>query len=215
MKALLMGLLWLAPQEAFVPARFASGTAPALAPLAPNGGLVGLELRIAPSGIVQDAIVIDDSPPFTEEVKKIIRLWKFDPARLEGERTSTRVAVVALFREPILLGGAPPPPKRLSSPSPEIPYPTSTATPAYPPQAIYEGVVMMEVEVDEKGAVADVETLGQAEGFAAVAVEAARQFRFQPAKRDGRPVRSYAVLVFGFPQPVTPVRPRRRLAGLD
>jgi TonB family protein len=67
---------------------------------------------------------------------------------------------------------------------------------------------MLEVEVDEKGAVADVEILSQDEGFVAVAIEAARQFRFQPAKRDGRPVRSYAVLVLGFPQPVTPVRPR-------
>ncbi len=205
---LLMGLLLSAPQEAFVPARFSNGTAPALAPLARNGGLVGLELQIAPSGIVQDAMVIDDSPPFTEEMRKVIRLWKFEPASDGGAPASGRVAVLGLFRAPTLLGGTPPPPKRVSSPSAEIPYPTSTATPAFPPQTLYEGVVMLEVEVDENGAVSHVEALGQAEGFAAVAVEAARQFRFQPAKRDGHPVRSYAVLIFGFPQPLTPVRPR-------
>jgi len=209
MKSMLAALLLLAPQEeAFVPARFASGKPPALAALAQNGGLVGLELQVAPSGIVQDAVVIDDSPPFTEELRKIVRLWSFEPARLDGERTSSRVAVVALFRAPILMGGAPPPPKRLASPSPELPYPTATSTPAYPPQALYDGVVMLEVEVDEKGAVADIEPLGQAEGFAAAAGEAARQFRFQPATRGGHAVRSYAVLIFGFPQPVTPVRPR-------
>lgn len=208
MKALLMGLLLLAPQEGFVPARFSSGTAPGLAPLAQNGGLVGLELQIAPSGIVRDAIVIDDSPPFTEEMRKVVRLWKFEPASDDGTPAPARVAMVGLFRAPTLLGGAPPPPKRVASPSTEIPYPTSTATPAYPPQALYGGVVMLEVEVDEKGAVADVETLGHPQGFAAVAVEAARQFRFQPAKRDGHPVRSYAILVFGLPQPVTSVRPR-------
>lgn len=215
MKALLTGLLLLAPQEGFEPARFAGGKPPALAPLAQNGGLVGLELQIAPSGIVQDAIVIDDSPPFTEEMKKVIRLWKFRPASLDGKPVPGRVAVVALFRAPILLGGAPPPPKRLSIPSPEIAYPTSTTTPAFPPQAIYEGVVMVEVEVDEKGAVADVEVLGEPEGFAAVAVEASKQFRFQPAKREGGPVRARVVLVFGFPQPVTPVKPRPRLGGRD
>ena len=157
---------------------------------------------------MQDAIVVDDSPPFTEEMKKVLRLWKFEPASVEGTRAPARVALVGLFRAPTLLGGAPPPPKRVSSPSAEIPYPTSTTTPAYPPQALSSGVVMLEVEVDEKGAVADVEILSQDEGFVAVAIEAARQFRFQPAKRDGRPVRSYAVLVLGFPQPVTPVRPR-------
>ena len=208
MKAFLIGLLLLTEQGQITTARFASGKTPALPPLAANGGLVGLELRIAPSGIVQDAIVVDDSPPFTEEMKKVLRLWKFEPATAEGASAPSRVALVGLFRAPTLLGGAPPPPKRVSSPSGEIPYPTSTTTPAYPPQALSSGVVMLEVEVDEKGAVADVEILSQDEGFVAVAIEAARQFRFQPAKRDGRPVRSYAVLVLGFPQPVTPVRPR-------
>lgn len=213
MKALLTVLLWLLTQEGFAPARFAGGTAPALPPLAQNGGLVGLELRIAPSGIVEDAIVVDDSPPFTEELKKVVRLWKFDPARSDGKRAPDRVAVVALFRAPILIGGAPPPPKRLTSPSAEIPYPSSTSTPAFPPQALYEGVVMLEVEIDETGAVADIEALGPAEGLAAVAEEAARQFRFQPGSRDGHPVRSFAVLIFGFPQPITPVRPRGGFEG--
>jgi TonB family protein len=208
MNAFLMVLLLPMAQSEVTTTRFASGKPPELPPLAANGGLVGLELRIAPSGIVEDAIVVDDSPPFTEEMKKVVRLWKFEPASVEGARIPTRVVVVGLFRAPTLLGGAPPPPTGVSSPSAEIPYPTSTSTPAYPPQALSSGVVMLEVEVDEKGAVADVEILSQAEGFVAVAVEAARQFRFQTAKRDGRPVRSYAVLIFGFPQPVTPVRPR-------
>ncbi len=204
MKALLTGALLLAAQGELVPARFASGKPPALPPLAPDGGLVGLELRVASSGIVEEAIVIDDSPPFTEEMRKAVRLWRFEPASLEGKRVEARVAVVGLFRAPTLFGGAPPKPKRARSPSTEVPYPASTATPAYPPQALSPGVVMIEVEVDEKGVVADLELLDQSEGFGAAAAEAARSFRFQPATRDGRPLRSYAVLVFGFPQPVTP-----------
>lgn len=207
MKALLIGLLLMAQAETST-SRFRSGKAPALPPLAPNGGLVGLELRIAPSGIVQEAIVVDDSPPFTEEMKRVVRLWNFEPPLADGAPAPARVAVLGLFRAPTLFGGAPPPPKRVTGPSEEIPYPKSTTTPAYPPQALESGVVMLEVEVDEKGTVADVEILNQTEGFAAVAVEAARHFRFQPAKRDGRPVRSFAVVVLGFPQPVTPVRPR-------
>jgi TonB family protein len=141
-------------------------------------------------------------------MRKAVRLWKFEPPIVEGTEAPDRVAVLGLFRAPTLLGGAPPPPKRISDPSEEIPYPLSTSTPEYPPQALESGVVMLEVEVDEKGAVAGIEILNQTEGFDAVALEAARRFRFQPAKRDGRPVRSFAVVVFGFPQPVTPLRPR-------
>ena len=207
MKAVLLGLLLMAQAEVAT-SRLASGNPPDLPPLAQNGGIVGLELRIAPSGIVQEAIVIDDSPPFTEELRKVVRLWRFEPPAVEGTPAPARVAVLGLFRAPTLLGGAPPDPTRISSPSEEIPYPTSTTTPAYPPQALDSGVVMLEVEVDEKGAVADVEILNQTEGFDAVAVEAARKFRFQPAKLDGRPLRSFAVVIFGFPQPVTPMRRR-------
>jgi TonB family protein len=207
MKGLLLALFSMAQAEVAA-SRFASGNAPDLPPLAQDGGLVGLELRIAPSGIVQEAIVIDDSPPFTEEMRKVVRLWKFEPPVVDGAPAAARVAVLGLFRAPTLLGGAPPPPKRIAGPSGEIPYPTSTATPAYPPQALESGVVMLELEVDEKGAVADIEILNQTEGFDAVAVEAARKFRFRPATRGGSPLRSFAVVVFGFPQPVTPLRPR-------
>jgi TonB family protein len=208
MKALLVGFLLLAAQAEVTSTRFARGKPPALPPLAQNGGLVGLELRIAPSGIVQDAIVIDDAPPFTEEMKRVVRLWTFELRESEGLPAPDRIAVIGLFRAPTLLGGAPPPPNRVSSPSPEVPYPTATATPAYPPQALAAGAVMLEVEVDDRGAVANVEILGEADGFGAAALEAARQFRFQAAKRDGRPVFSRAILVFGFPQPLGFVKPR-------
>ncbi len=203
-----LSLFLLVPQEETVAARFRIGNPPELPPLAANGGLVGLELRIAPSGIVKEAIVIDDSPPFTEEIKKVVRLWIFHPEREDGARVDGRVAVIALFRGPTLVGGGSPPPERISSPSPEIPYPTSIATPAYPPRALYSGVVMLELEVDETGEVTHVEVLDDEEGFAPVAVETAGKFRFRPAKSDGRPVFSRALLIFGFPQPLTTRRPR-------
>jgi outer membrane biosynthesis protein TonB len=51
--------------------------------------------------------------------------------------------------------------------------------------------------------------LSSAPGLDDVALEAARAFRFEPAERDGRPVRSYAIVVFAIPQPVTSPRLRR------
>jgi outer membrane biosynthesis protein TonB len=206
--ALFLGLSFLAALESSVGPRFAGGKAPDLPPLAANGGLVGLELRIAPSGIVEDAIVIDDAPPFTEELKRVVRLWRFQPRRENGARVEGRVALIALFRGQTLVGGGTPVPARISRPSSEIPYPTSTATPAYPPRALYSGVVMFEVEVDANGAITHMTVLDDKEGFAPAAAEAAEQFRFRPAENAGNPVSSRAVLVFGFPQPNTPIRPR-------
>ena len=208
MNALLLGFLLLTAQNNSASPRLLSGSPPDLPPLAAEGGFVGLELRVTPSGIVREAVVIDDSPPFTAEIQKVARLWSFDEPRVDGKPAEARVAVIGLFRAPTLLGGAPPPPKRAASPSAEIPYPTSYPTPAYPPQALEPGVVMLEVEIDEEGAVAAVEILEEAEGFQAVAVEAAQKFRFQPARRDGRAARAFAILIFGFPQPLT--RPLRR-----
>jgi TonB family protein len=208
MNAVLLGFLVLATQSNSSSPRFLSGSPPDLPPLAAEGGFVGLELRVTASGMVREAVVIDDSPPFTAEIQRVGRLWTFDEARIDGKPVEARIAVVGVFRAPTLFGGAPAPPKRAAGPSAEIPYPTSTATPAYPPQALESGVVMLEVEVDEDGAVAAVEILEEAEGFSAVAVEAAQKFRFQPARRDGRAVRAFAILIFGFPQPVT--RPLRR-----
>jgi TonB family protein len=170
--------------------RFASGRPPVLPPLAANGGLVGLELRIAPSGIVQDAIVIDDAPPFTEELRKVVRLWRFQPRVENGARVEGRVALIGLFRSQTLVGAETPEPRRVAPPT------------------LYAGVVMLEADIDPKGAVTDVRVLAAEEGFSAAAAEAARQFRFRPAQRDGNPVSSRALLVFGFPQPITPPRPR-------
>jgi hypothetical protein len=188
--------------------RFAGGKPPLLPPLAANGGLAGLELRIAPSGIVQDSIVIDDAPPYTEELRKVVRLWRFHPRMENGARVEGRVALIALFRGQTLVGSGTPPPNRVSAPSPAIPYPTSTVTPAYPPRALYSGVTMLEVEIDATGTVTHTQILSDEEEFAPAAAEAAWKFQFRPAQKDGNPVSSRAILVFGFPQPVTPVRPR-------
>jgi TonB family protein len=192
------------PQEGgYVPPRFQSGQFPPIHPNAQNGGLVVVEIQIAASGIVTDATVVDDAPPFTEAIEKVARLWKFQPATLDGAPIASRASVVALYRAPTLLGAEPPPPERASSPSGEVPYPTYTVTPTYPPNALFEGVVAIQVEVDAGGGVESAAVLSSGQGFDSVALEAARQFRFEPAKRQGHPIPAYAVVIFGFAQPVT------------
>jgi TonB family protein len=196
-------------QEAkgYVPPRFLSGEPPRLSPLAAGGGIVVAEARISPSGIVVDLPIVDDAPPFSEEIRRVVRLWRFAPATERGESVASRAALVGVFRAPVLHGGAPPPPRRLAPPSGEVPYPADTPTPVFPPQALYEGVVMIEAEVDEQGAVSGLEVLSPSEGFTEVALDGARQFRFEPARHEGATIRNHVILIFGFAQPVT----RRRI----
>lgn len=199
-----------ASQEGFTPPRFQSGQFPPLHPLAQNGGLAVVELQIAASGIVTGVTVVDDAPPFTEGIEKVARLWKFHPATSDGNPVASRASVVALYRAPILFDAEPPPPHRVSRPSGEVPYPTYTVTPTYPPNALFEGIVAVEVEVDAQGAVSHAQILSSSQGFQEAALEAARKFRFQPAEREGRAISAYAIVIFGFPQPVTTPRLRGR-----
>lgn len=63
--------------------------------------------------------------------------------------------------------------------------------------------VALRLSVDESGAVTDVEVLEPAgNGFDEAAIEAARRFRFEPARRGGTPIASRIKYVYAFELPV-------------
>lgn len=210
---LLAGVLPAQPSatEIFTPARFQTGKTPEQPPLAAAGGLTTLELNIAASGIVTDAVVLDEADPFSGTLVEATTLWRFSPARMDGAAVTTKVLVVGVFRPPVLMGAGVPKPRSARIPSDDIPYPVVTATPEYPPNALYQGVAVVEVAISDTGAVLESKMLSPEQGFDRSALDAASRFRFRPAHRDGRPVASFALLFFGFRQPVTtaPRIPRR------
>lgn len=62
-----------------------------------------------------------------------------------------------------------------------------------------QGVVILRLQIDEAGGVTDAEVLkGLPLGLSGAAVAAARQWRFNPAKRDGEPVASQRNVVVEF-----------------
>jgi len=196
--------------DEFEPASFASGRLPGLPPLASSGGLPVIELELAPSGIVIDALVLEDAPPFSEAIAASATLWRFHPAKDAGAQVPTRVLVVGVFLPPVLMGGGVPSAETVASPSPEIPYPTATSIPTYPPQALYQGVAMVQVTIEPSGAVSEASMLSEDLGFDDIALEHAGRFRFRPARHDGRNVEAKALILFGFRQPQTrPGRIRR------
>ncbi len=190
--------------------RFLSGKTPEQPPLASTGGLTILELDIAPSGIVTDAIVLDEAAPFTEVIQKAAVLWRYRPAEIDGAAIASKALVIGVFRPPVLMGARLPEPRPVRPPSDGVPYPTATSMPEYPPNALYAGVAVVEVAIDTAGAVVEAKMLSPEEGYDEAALDAAGAFRFLAARYEGRAVESFALIFFGFRQPLTTPRIPRR-----
>ncbi|MEM7139019.1 MAG: TonB family protein, partial [Myxococcota bacterium] len=75
----------------------------------------------------------------------------------------------------------------------------------YPPEAAaarLEGIVVLKLSIDAEGAVTDVEVDAPAgHGFDEAAMEAARQFRFEPARRGASPVAARILYSYEFTLP--------------
>lgn len=193
--------------DSYSPARFLSGKTPEQTPLAAEGGVTVLEIDIAPSGIVTDAIVLDEAAPYTAILREATTLWRFRPAEEDGDAVASKVLAIGVFRPPVLMGSALPDPRSVRDPSENVPYPIGpTPVPEYPPNALYEGVAVVEVEIDDSGEVVQADMLSPQQGYDETALDTARRFRFRAARHEGRPVRSFALLFFGFRQPLTSPR---------
>jgi periplasmic protein TonB len=74
--------------------------------------------------------------------------------------------------------------------------------PVYPPKALKErvrGIVVLRVLVDESGRPAEVHIeQGARADLNEAAVEAAKQWRFEPGRKDGHPVKSSTRVRFPF-----------------
>lgn len=82
------------------------------------------------------------------------------------------------------------PPRLLSSPAVE-----------YPVDANGDAVVVLLVTVDDKGAVESVAAVKGEDPFAAAAISAAKTWKFTPAFKDGKPIRSKTRFSVGFTAP--------------
>ena len=198
-------------QAGFVPAQLRSGSPPPRQP--PDvvvAGQVVLEVTVGDDGTVGHVHTLRDSRPYAELMRVAVSAWRFEPAMEDDRRVESRVLVAAVFRAPVLSPGPVPvlPPRDAESACTEIPYPVEIAEPPYPVMALGEEIVLVEVQVDTGGQVADAAVLEGGEPFADLALAAARGWHFDAACRQGRPVRAVAYLAFGFRQPVVgaPIR---------
>lgn len=207
----------------FSPAQYRDGEPPPIQARAVGGGEVFLEVSVTDRGLVDAVRVLRTSPPFTESVVETVRRWRFAPAEEEieleaGQRrdggpqipsrrrtpTPSKVLVGAVFRPPTIhtptLGE---PPKDVASSSEEVPFPSATSMPPYPPNALFDGIVIVEMHVDSDGRVRTARVVRSAGSFDEPALAASKQWRFEPARMRGKTVESVTYVAFAFRQPVT------------
>jgi len=206
-----MTVLLLASAAEFTPARLSAGEVPMVPVQSIGWSQAVFELAIAEDGSVARVEALSPRTPFVDTLGSALQAWTFTPAEekeaAEGNEEAkakpvpTRVVVAGFLRPPELLVVAPPP-TGLPATSPAVPKPVQMVPPAYPPKALGDGVVVLEVGVDEKGAVGPVNVVQSSPAFDQAAVDAAKMWTFQPAVRNGQRIASFAYLVFGFRQPV-------------
>jgi TonB family protein len=178
-------------------------------PTVVGGGEVLIEAIVDRTGRLTRPVVLRGTPPYTNMVLDTIGTWQFEAARERGltgveSAVEMPVAIAAVYRSPVLvnaptLGEVP---KDWSKPSNELAYPLSMEMPNYPPQARDGGVVLLEVALNEAGAVTETRGIASTGGFDSAAREALAKWRFRGGSYRARPVPATAYVLFGFPQPV-------------
>jgi TonB family protein len=201
-------------QSDFVSARFVSGRMPVGPWLAVSGGEVFLEALVGADGRVDSIRTLRTTPGFTNAVIEAVREWRFTPATEAVEFSAgpslappspvaAPVFVAAMFAPPALNGPTlGQPPQDLVAASAETPTPTGASPAAYPPRALGDGTVLVEVTIDSTGALTDAQITLSSPPFDAAALSAARSWSFRTARRHGNSVTTRAYLLFAFREPV-------------
>ncbi len=165
-------------------------------------GVVMIDVGVDAQGMAGDSKILQDVAPFTGLIQNRLPGWKFQPASQDGTAVPSRVLVIGVFRPAMLNFPAPPKP-RLPAPDPQsaVPIPTGISVPPYPPNAMNDAGVMVEVQLDDQGAVQDARVLDGIAPFSDISMTTARQWTFQPARRNGRGVPARVYMFFSFRQP--------------
>jgi TonB family protein len=180
------------------------------------GGEVFVQATVTNAGLIGDVTVLRTSPTFAPNVLEAVRGWRFQPAEQRApttprdpravvtEAVESTVLVACVFRPPTLntptVGD---PPKNVGTAADDVAFPLRTVTPLYPPLAVGDGTVLVQVTVGVDGNVVAAAIVRSAPVFDASALSAARGWTFRPARIHGRVEETFAYLVFAFRQPVT------------
>ena len=199
-----------AQRLAFTPPRLVkTELSPLPAPTIVGGGEVLIEATVDRTGRLTRPNVLRGTPPYTNMVLDTVATWRFEAASVRNvdgrdEAVDMPIAIAAVYRPPVLMN-APTfgeVPKDWSKPSGDVAYPIAMEMPNYPPNALDGGVVLLEVTLNEAGAVTETRGIASTGGFDSAAREALSKWRFRGGMYRSRPVPTTAYVLFGFRPPV-------------
>ncbi len=171
-------------------------------------GVVILEVTIDRSGNIFEGRVLRGQPLLDQAALDAVKQWQFQPTMLNNELVPVIMTVTVNFTLGAPQGSAgqdaalsvpppppPPPPPPVDGQVPirvggnmKPPMKTRDVQPVYPPDALaakVQGVVLIEVTIDSAGHVRDAHVLRGHPQLDTAAVEAVRQWQFEPALMNG------------------------------
>ena len=169
-------------------------------------GVVIFDVSLDAQGAVKNVGVLQDLPPFTSAAKQSLHDWKFAASSQNNKPEDSDMLVAFVFRHSVYVANEPPF-------SPVFPGKESTETrsgfvpsgilsisyAAYPANTIAMGAIVVQVSVKPDGSAGDVTVIRDLPGgFAPLAIDAAKHWKFQGALRDSRPVPSKVAIAFVF-----------------
>ncbi len=148
--------------------------------------LVMLNVRANPKGDVEKVMVLKGKhEALMKAAVDAVRQWKYKPYEVDGEAKSVVFTVMVRFKledqaaEATEAGGDVAPPKLVKR-----------VEPKYPEAARKDGIqgaVILYVTTDEQGRVAKVEVLKSIPALDKAAIDAVRQWQYEPYVEDGKP----------------------------
>jgi hypothetical protein len=169
-----------------------------------NEGIVVFDVSIGDRGEVKKIGRLVDIPPFTAAAEQSLKSWKFAAATQNGRAEDSEMLVAFVFRHAVYLANPPAlngvfPSKGSEGGRSDFIAPAilSATYAAYPASTVAYGSVVVQANVKADGSTGEVKVLRDLPGgFAAMAIEAAKQWRFQSALRDGQSVPSKVAIAF-------------------
>lgn len=154
------------------------------------------------NGRVRAAEAAYGSEPFVAAAREALLAWVFAPSE------TRKLLAVTVFRTPHLFSqGSGEWSIKTGKALPGIPVPSLLSEPAYPANASGDGSVAIHLQIDSQGAVGEIRVLKPLGGLTAACVDAAKGWRFVPARTGDDPAvasDALAICVFRAPLVVKP-----------
>ncbi len=173
-----------------------------------DAGVVTLSVELDKAGQVTGVGILRDISSVSAQAVAAVRFWTYSPATLDGKPVASTLTINIVYN-PGFLGAV-----NIPLPPPAQIQPISTKDPAflppqlntanfapYPAKAKTQGAVVLDVDLDTNGHVANVTTLRDVPPLTASVTGALKNWNFSVATYEGKPIQSHIVVAFVFRAP--------------